>query len=79
MLEGVRCNWFGSFIGGDVLPYVPLFVSMGGHVRLGLEDYQYTNQGKLTNAAITAKAASAIRGMGHEVATPDEARQILAA
>ena len=79
MLEGVRCNWFGSFIAGDVLPYVPLFVSMGGNVRLGLEDYQYTKEGQLTNAEITAKAAAMIRGMGHEVATPDEARQILAA
>jgi len=79
MLDGVKCNWFGSYIGGDVLPFVPLFVSMGGHVRLGLEDYQYTNEGKLTNAQITARAVAAIRGMGHEVATPDEAREILRA
>lgn len=79
MLEGVRCNWFGAFLGGNVLPFVPLFVSMGGHIRLGLEDHQYTNEGKLNNAQITAKAVAAIRGMGHEVATPDEARQILQA
>jgi uncharacterized protein (DUF849 family) len=79
MLEGVKCNWFGCYIGGDVLPFVPLFVSMGGNVRLGLEDYQYTNEGKLTNAAMTAKAATMIREMGHEVATPEEARQILQA
>lgn len=79
MLEGVKCNWFGTYIGGDVLPFVPLFVSMGGHVRVGLEDYQYTQEGKLTNAQITAKAVAAIRGMGHEVATPDEARKILQA
>jgi 3-keto-5-aminohexanoate cleavage enzyme len=77
MLDGVQCNWFGSYIGGDVLPFVPLFVSMGGHVRLGLEDYQYAEEGKLTNAQITATAVAAIRGMGHEVATPDQARQIL--
>src|SRR5438552_2847457 len=25
MLDGVKCNWFGSYIGGDVLPFVPLF------------------------------------------------------
>jgi 3-keto-5-aminohexanoate cleavage enzyme len=79
MLEGVKCNWFGTYIGGNVLPYVPLFVSMGGHVRLGLEDYQYTNEGKLTNTEITNRAVAAIRGMGHEVATTDEARQILQA
>ncbi len=79
MLEGVRCNWFGSYIGGDVLPFVPLFVSMGGHVRLGLEDYQYTYEGLLTNAEIAARAVAAIRGMGYGVATPEEARQILQA
>ena len=79
MIEGVKCNWFGAYIGGDVLPFVSLFVSMGGHVRLGLEDYQYTTAGKLTNAQITARAVAAIRSMGHEVATPDEARQMLQA
>jgi len=43
----------------------------------GLEDYQYGNDGQLTNRQIVERAAAAIRAMGHEVATPDEARKIL--
>jgi 3-keto-5-aminohexanoate cleavage enzyme len=79
MLKGVRVNWFAATLGGDNLPMVPLIVSLGGHVRVGLEDYQYARDGQLSNPQIVERAAGVIRAMGHEVATPDEARQILEA
>jgi 3-keto-5-aminohexanoate cleavage enzyme len=79
MLKGVRANWFAATLGGDNLPMVPLIVSLGGHVRVGLEDYQYTREGQLSNPQIVERAAAAIGAMGHEVATPDEARRILEA
>jgi 3-keto-5-aminohexanoate cleavage enzyme len=77
MLKGVRANWFAATLGGDNLPLVPLIVSLGGHVRIGLEDYQYAREGQLTNPQLTERAAATIRAMGHQVATPDEARKIL--
>src|SRR5208282_6490365 len=77
MVEGVRCNWFAATLGGDNLPLVPLIASLGGHVRVGLEDYQYARDGQLTNPQIVERAAAVIRAMGHEVATPDETRKIL--
>jgi 3-keto-5-aminohexanoate cleavage enzyme len=77
MLKGVRVNWFGATLGGDNLPLVPVIVSLGGHVRIGLEDYQYAREGQLTNPQIVGRAVTTIRAMGHEVATPDEARKIL--
>jgi len=77
MLKGVRVNWFAATLGGDNLPLVPLIVSLGGHVRVGLEDYQYARCGQLSNPQIVERAAVMIRGMGHEVASPDEAREIL--
>jgi 3-keto-5-aminohexanoate cleavage enzyme len=77
MIKGVRANWFAATLGGDNLPLVPLIVSLGGHVRLGLEDYQYAREGQPSNAQLTERAAMVIRTMGHEVATPDEAREIL--
>ena len=55
-----------------------LFASLGGHVRVGLEDYDYAGLAPLGNAAIVARAAAAIGATGREVATPDEARQQLA-
>ncbi len=79
MLKGVRCNWFAATLGGDNLPLVPQIVSLGGHVRIGLEDYQYPKEGQLTNPQIVERAVSMITGMGHAVATPDEARAILEA
>ncbi|MGH7878484.1 MAG: 3-keto-5-aminohexanoate cleavage protein, partial [Candidatus Binataceae bacterium] len=78
MLRGVRANWFAATLGGDNLPMVPLIVSLGGHVRVGLEDYQYPRE-KFSNPQIVERAAAAIRAMGHEVATPDDARRILEA
>lgn len=79
MLSGVRCNWFAATLGGDNLPFVPQIVSMGGHVRLGLEDYQYATEGQLSNVQIVDRAVGMITGMGHEVATPDETRALLEA
>ncbi len=79
ILKVLRCNWFPAPLGGDNLPLVPTIVSLGGHVRIGLEDYQYADNGKLTNLQIVERAATMIKGMGHEVATPAEARAILEA
>jgi len=77
LLDGVRHEWFGCYIGGDVLPWVPLFASMGGHIRLGLEDFEYADAAPLSNAAIVARAAYAIVATGNEVATVDAARRLL--
>jgi uncharacterized protein (DUF849 family) len=79
MLKGVRVNWFAATLGGDNLPLVPTIVSLGGHVRVGLEDHHYANEGQLTNPQIVERAVTMIKGMGHSVATPDEARAILQA
>jgi 3-keto-5-aminohexanoate cleavage enzyme len=79
MLKGVRANWFAATLGGDNLPMVPLIVSLGGHVRVGLEDYQYLREGRLSNPQIIERAAGVIRAMGHQVVTPDEARELLEA
>jgi uncharacterized protein (DUF849 family) len=77
LLKGVRCHWFVATLGGDVLPMVPLAVAMGGHVRVGLEDYQYKREGQLSNPQIVERAAAIIKAMGHEIATPADARQML--
>src|ERR1700730_9903451 len=77
MIKGVRANWFAATLGGDNLPLVPLIVSLGGHVRIGLEDYQNARAGQPTNAQLAERASSVIRAMGHEVATPDETRELL--
>jgi uncharacterized protein (DUF849 family) len=48
-------------------------------VRVGLEDSLWLGAGTLakSNAEQVARARSIIEGLGLQVATPDEARQIL--
>ena len=55
-------------------------VAMGGNVRVGLEDSLWIGPGKLaeSNAQQVTKARQIIEGIGLEVATPDDAREILA-
>jgi uncharacterized protein (DUF849 family) len=53
---------------------------MGGHVRVGLEDSLWLGRGWLaeTNAEQVAKARRLLEELGLEIATPAEAREILA-
>jgi uncharacterized protein (DUF849 family) len=52
---------------------------MGGNVRVGLEDSLYIGKGKLakSNAEQVAKIRRILAELSLEVATPDEARDIL--
>ena len=53
--------------------------AMGGHVRVGLEDNLWLDRGVLapSNAAQVIRVRQILEGLGLEVATPDQARQIL--
>jgi uncharacterized protein (DUF849 family) len=77
LLDGIRHQWFGCYIGGDAIPLVSMFASMGGHVRVGLEDHDYATPQPLSNPAIVERAADAIVQGGHRVATAAEARAML--
>ncbi len=77
MLQGVRCNWFSACLGGDIFPLVPTTISLGGHVRLGLEDYAYTDDGQPTNVDLVKRAVAVIESMGHQVASPQDARSLI--
>ena len=53
--------------------------SMGGNVRVGLEDGLWIGKGKLasSNAEQVSKVREILEGLSLEIATPDEAREIL--
>jgi uncharacterized protein (DUF849 family) len=74
------CVWFAFGISLHQFPIAAQTVLLGGHVRVGLEDNLYLEKGKLTpsNAALVEKAAKIIDILGDHVATPAEARQMLA-
>ena len=51
---------------------------MGGHVRVGLEDNIYYRKSELaTNERLVKRIVNLSRDLGREVATPDEAKEIL--
>jgi len=53
---------------------------MGGNLRVGLEDSLFISRGKLaeSNAQQVAKIRRIVEDLGSEVASPDEARELLA-
>lgn len=54
-------------------------VALGGHIRVGMEDNVMYAKGQLaeSNVQFVERAARVIREYGNDVATPDEAREIL--
>ncbi|WP_290596445.1 MULTISPECIES: 3-keto-5-aminohexanoate cleavage protein [unclassified Archaeoglobus] len=54
-------------------------IIMGGHVRVGMEDNIYVEKGVLakSNAELVEKVVRIAKELGREIATPDEAREIL--
>jgi uncharacterized protein (DUF849 family) len=72
-------NWFAFGVGAQQFPMVALAALLGGHVRVGLEDNLFLERGRLapSNAALVEKAATIVRLLGRNIATPAEARSIL--
>ncbi|MDP6451128.1 MAG: 3-keto-5-aminohexanoate cleavage protein, partial [Lentisphaeria bacterium] len=60
--------------------FVTMGAIMGGHMRVGLEDNLYLGKGVLaeSNADQVAKVRRIIEELSLEIATPAEARQMLA-
>ena len=78
-LFGQDFRWSVLGAGANQFRIATQAVSMGGNIRVGLEDSIWIARGKLaeTNAQQVQKARSIIEGLGLEVATPEEARQML--
>ncbi len=67
-------------VGGRVqVPMTTLSVLCGGQARVGMEDNIYMSKGVLakSNAEMVAKSVKIIKDLGYEIATPDEAREII--
>ncbi|MEX5580178.1 3-keto-5-aminohexanoate cleavage protein [Pseudophaeobacter sp. A-200-2] len=66
--------------GRHQMPLITMGAAMGGHVRVGLEDSLMISRGQLakTNAEQVTKIRRIVEDLGREVASPDEARQMLA-
>jgi uncharacterized protein (DUF849 family) len=79
-LFGHDYRWSVLAAGRHQMNFCTQAAMMGGNVRVGLEDSLYIGKGKLatSNAEQVTKIRRIIEELGLEVATPDEARNILA-
>ena len=70
--------WAAFGIARMQMPMVAQATLLGGNVRVGLEDNLYLSRGVFaSNGQLVERARTIIESMGYEVATPDEARQIM--
>ncbi|SPZ33104.1 aminotransferase class-III [Agrobacterium tumefaciens] len=78
-LFGDQYRWSVLAAGRFQMPFATQSAMLGGSVRVGLEDSLYIGRGKLanSNAEQVGKIKTILHELGHEVATPAEARQIL--
>src|ERR1700744_4057005 len=78
-LFGKDYKWSVLGAGKSQLPIAAQAAAMGGNVRVGLEDSLWAGKGRLaaSNAEQVRMVRQIIEGLGHSIATPDEARAIL--
>jgi len=68
-----------SGVGRFQFVVVPVAMLLGGHVRVGFEDNIYLSKGVMakSNGELVEKVVRIAKEFGREIATPDEAREIL--
>ena len=78
-LVGDDYQWSVLGAGGAQMPFATTASQMGGNLRVGLEDSLMIARGQLakSNAEQVAKIRRIVEDLGCEVATPDEAREML--
>lgn len=72
--------WAATGIGRFQFAVNAMSVTMGGHVRVGLEDSLYMDAGKrrlASNTALVERIAGLARAAERDVASPDDARSLI--
>ncbi|USK59256.1 3-keto-5-aminohexanoate cleavage protein [Peribacillus asahii] len=72
-------TWSAIGASKDQLTINTMSILLGGHVRVGMEDSVYYRKGELakTNAQFVERIVQLSHTLGREIATPNEARDIL--
>ena len=79
-LFGDDYDWSILAAGRHQMPLITMGAIMGGNVRVGLEDSLWLGRGQLakSNAEQVSRIRTILEDLSLEIATPDEARQLLA-
>ncbi|HEY5965339.1 MAG TPA: 3-keto-5-aminohexanoate cleavage protein, partial [Xanthobacteraceae bacterium] len=78
-LLGDNYHWSVLGAGASQMRIAAQAAAMGGNVRVGMEDSLWLGPGQLaeSNAQQVKKVRQILEGIGLEIATPDDAREIL--
>jgi uncharacterized protein (DUF849 family) len=78
-LFGDDYRWSVLGAGRSQMPIAMIAIANGGNVRVGLEDSLWSGAGKLakSSAEQVSRVRQMIEGLGREVATADDAREML--
>ena len=78
-LFGSDFRWSVLGAGSNQFRIATQAAALGGNVRVGLEDSLWAGRGELatSNAIQVSKVRTILEGLGLQIATPDEAREIL--
>jgi uncharacterized protein (DUF849 family) len=78
-LFGDAYHWSILAAGRHQIPLITMGAIMGGNVRVGLEDSLYLGKGQLakSNAEQVSRIRAILDNLSLEIASPDEARQML--
>lgn len=74
---GKNCEWTVVNFGGNLFALAGAIIAQGGHISIGLGDYNYPELGQPDNAELVRRIASLARELGRDIATPEEAKAIL--
>lgn len=73
-----NARWAGFGIARMEMPMVAQAILLGGNVRVGLEDNLYLRKGEFaSNGQLVERACRIIDYLGEQVASPEEARELL--
>jgi 3-keto-5-aminohexanoate cleavage enzyme len=73
------CSWQAACVGKHQTNIMTLAILLGGNVRVGFEDHVFYSKGELakSNAQVVERIVRIAKDLGREIATPDEAREIM--
>ena len=74
---GPQIEWASNVVGANLLNLAEISARQGGHLAPRIGDYAYPELGFPPNEEVIRIAARIVRSTGREIASPDDAREIL--
>ena len=76
IFAGYDFSWTTVVMGADQFQLCAMTLVMCGHVRVGLGDYAYQDEGQPSNPQLVERVLTIARALGREPASPDDTRAL---